>query len=74
MAGRYKKNLIPIGGQNVAIYASPSVSTAFQHVSEDMNIFQGVKLAQLLEAVYPQEKKDGARSAFEQLASKFAEA
>jgi hypothetical protein len=74
MAARTIKNLIPLAGQQIAVYASPSISAAFKHVSDDMNMFKGVKLAQLLEAVYEQGKKDGARKAFEAIEGKFAEA
>lgn len=38
---------------------------AVQALTEDMNLYEGVKFAQILEAVYEQGRKDGARAAFE---------
>jgi hypothetical protein len=38
------------------------------------SLYEGVKLAQILEAVYLQGKKDGAREAFEELDTSVAEA
>jgi hypothetical protein len=74
MAAKYKKNLIPISGTEIAVYASPNVSVAFTAVVEDMNLFKGAKLGLILEAVYTQGKKDGAREAFSTVAGKFSEA
>lgn len=74
MAGKVVKNLIPMKNQTVAVYASPRVSAAFHAVTAKMNLFQGVKLGQLLEAVYLQGKKDGARCAFEEMNRKMLEA
>jgi hypothetical protein len=74
MAAKYKKNLIPMGGETVAVYATPKISSAFAGVTEDMTVYQGVKLVQILEAIYEQGKKDGARLAFEKLGEKIKEA
>lgn len=74
MTARYKKNLIPISGDRIAVYASPELSSAFASVTKGMTLFKGVKLAQLLEAVYEQGKKDGARAAFNTVAGKISEA
>jgi hypothetical protein len=35
----------------------------------DMDLYRGVKLAELLETVYQQGKKDGARTVFEEIDS-----
>jgi hypothetical protein len=74
MRVRYQKNIIPISGDRVAVYASPRISAAFAAVTEGMTLFKGVKLAQILEAVYEQGKKDGARAAFKTVAGKISEA
>ncbi len=74
MAGKYKKNLIPMKKGTVAVYASPRVSEALHEVTADMNVYQGVRLGQLLEAVYEQGKKDGARNAFSAAITKMGEA
>ncbi len=69
MTARYQKNLIPLGDKDIEVYATPKISAAFELVTEDMNLIKGVKLAQVLEAVYEQGKKDGARSAFDALSA-----
>lgn len=51
-------------GSEVKVYVSPRVAEALREVSEDLNLYKGVRLSQVLEAVYNQGKKDGARSAF----------
>ncbi|WP_295639757.1 hypothetical protein [uncultured Methylibium sp.] len=72
--GKNKKNLIPIGDKSIAVYASPRISAAMEIVIEDMNLIKGVKLAQVLEAVYAQGKKDGARAAFDAMHLSFKDA
>lgn len=72
-APRYQKNLIPVQSGHVAVYASPRVSRALHEITEDMTLYHGVRLSQVLEAVYTQGKKDGARTAFEELDKKIRE-
>jgi hypothetical protein len=74
MAGKYKKNLIEIGDKKVAVYATPKLSTALEAITEDMTLYEGVKLQQILEAMYEQGKKDGARSVFDAIHDKMKEA
>lgn len=71
---RNKKNVIPIQNGSVAVYASPRISRALDEITEDMTLYHGVRFTQILEAVYTQGKKDGARSAFEELDKKVKEA
>lgn len=66
-----KKNVIPIRNGHIAVYASPRISTALAEITTDMDLYHGVRLTQILEAVYAQGKKDGARQAFAELESKF---
>src|SRR5690349_620804 len=61
-------------GEEVTIYAGSRVQAALAEVSEDMNLYKGVRLSQLLEAVYEQGKKDGARAAFEVVTNGIADA
>ena len=74
MAGkpRYKKNIVPLSKQNVAVYATPKISAALE-VINDMSLFEGVKMTQLLEAIYEQGKKDGARGAIDAIEVKVQE-
>lgn len=75
MSDRYKKNLIELSDKKtVAVYATRKISTALETVTEDLTLYQGVKLVQLLEAMYEQGKKDGAKTAFDALNEKIKEA
>lgn len=60
---RQVKNVIPLGSQDVAVYATPKIGKALTEITEDMSLYHGVRLAQVLEAVYTQGQKDGARNA-----------
>lgn len=50
-----------------SVYTSPRLAAALEEMVSKASLYEGVKLAQILEAVYLQGKKDGAREAFEQL-------
>lgn len=49
-----------------AVYTSPRVADALEDILAKATVFEGVKIAQILEAVYKQGKKDGARQAFDE--------
>ena len=70
---RNVKNIIPLGSKEVAVYATPRVAKALEEVTEDMTLYHGVRLTQLMEAMYQQGKKDGAREAFSELDDKLKE-
>lgn len=64
MTARYKKNVVKFNDdKKVDVYATPKISHALELIDQ-MSLFEGVKLMQLLEVVYEQGKKDGARNAF----------
>jgi len=55
----------------VAVRASAKTADALEEVSSNLTLYQGVRLAQVVEAVYEQGRKDGAREVidgFDQLA------
>ena len=58
---RYVKTLVPLSKGTVPVYAGVRVAHALSDLTADMDFYKGVRLAQLLEAVYQQGKKDGAR-------------
>jgi hypothetical protein len=58
---RCVKTLVPLSKGSIAVYAGVRVSNALEEVTASMDLYQGVKLTQLFEAVYEQGKKDGAR-------------
>lgn len=63
--GKYVRTDIQLVNEKISVYASPRLAHTFREVAYDMDMYKGVKLSQLLEAVYAQGRKDGARSAFE---------
>ncbi len=58
---RCVKTLVSLSTGNIAVYAGVRVAHALEEVTRKMDLYQGVKLSQLLDAVYSQGKKDGAR-------------
>lgn len=73
-AGKYQRTVIPLKSSSIKVYASPRISEALREVLKDMNVYQGVRFTQILEAVYLQGTKDGARAAFEETDRRLVEA
>jgi hypothetical protein len=74
MAGKYSLTAIPVkGDKTVKVYASPKVGEALRDIVTEMSLYDGVKLTQIIEAVYTQGKKDGARETFDRLDKGVAE-
>jgi hypothetical protein len=70
MAAKYKTTTIELkGGEKVKVYASPKISDALTDITGTMPLYDGVRLMQVLEAVYKQGRKDGARAVFEEIES-----
>ena len=63
---RYMKFDIQLAAGPLRLYASPSVLSALNEVTTDMTLYKGVRLAQVLKAVYEQGRKDGRREVIEQ--------
>lgn len=72
-APKYKKSIVALANKKVSVYASPKISVALDLIGE-MSLYEGVRMIQLLEAVYDQGKKDGARSVFDEIEHKVKEA
>jgi len=64
---RVVRTNISLLNSTVPVYAGTRVARALHEVTLDMDIYRGVRLAELLEAVYDQGKKDGARLTFEKI-------
>jgi hypothetical protein len=56
------------------LYGSARLVEAVQDLVNKMRLYEGVKLAQIMETVYLQGKKDGAREAFENVDKSLAQA
>lgn len=54
-------------GRKIKMYFGTKVAEALEDVTEDMTLYKGVRLSQLLEAVYDQGMKDGVRRVFEEV-------
>ena len=65
----FKTMKVPLTESNVVVYVSPRMSNALAEVTASMTLYQGVRLTQILEVLYHQGMKDGARMAFESLYS-----
>ena len=63
----YRTIHVPIKGSSVAVYTSPRVADALREITQDMSLYKGVRLMQVMEAVYLQGTKDGAATAFAEL-------
>jgi len=71
---RYVATKVPMKNTVVKVYASPKIRQALDEVLNDMPLYKGVRMTEVLESVYNQGKKDGARKAFEATERKMAEA
>jgi hypothetical protein len=64
---KYKATEIALKSGKIRIYASPKLEHAMKEVTSDLTLYKGVRLTEVLDAVYSQGKKDGAREAFDKL-------
>ncbi len=67
----YRTIRVETPNEAIAVYTSARVARAFEELEPSMNLYQGVRLGQLLEAAYRQGKKDGAKAAFEAVEERF---
>lgn len=61
----YKTVKVPLASTELTLRGSTKLVNAVKAMTGDMSLYEGVKFAQILEAVYAQGKKDGARAVFE---------
>ncbi len=67
---KYKKIEVKLPKETLALYAGKKVRDAIQEVTTGMNLYKGVRLGQVMEAVYEQGLKDGRREIIEQFEGK----
>jgi hypothetical protein len=70
----YRTTQLQLKNSTLTIYTSPRLADALEDLAEDMTLYQGVRFGQILEAVYSQGKKDGAREVFEEFDARLTEA
>ena len=63
---RYQKFDIQLTKGPLTLYASPKILSALTEVTTGMTLYEGVRLGQVLKAVYEQGLKDGRREIIEQ--------
>jgi hypothetical protein len=56
---------VPLSDGTVTVYANVKVGNALEELTEDMTLYHGVRLAQVIEAVYAQGIRDGRRQVVE---------
>ncbi len=70
----YRTIQLQLRNSMLTTYTSPRLADALEELADDMTLYQGVRFSQILETVYQQGKKDGAREVFEELEASFTEA
>ena len=63
---RYKKTNVLLSDRKLALYVGAKIHEALAEVTMDMDLYKGVRLGRVLEAVYEQGMKDGRREVVEQ--------
>jgi hypothetical protein len=65
MADRgYRTIKVKLQNTEASVYTSPRVAKALEDILAKATLFEGVRIGQILEAVYKQGTKDGALKAF----------
>ncbi len=68
MADRgYRTIKVQLQNTEASVYTSPRVAKALEDILAATTVYEGVRIAQILEAVYKGGKKAGAREAFNEL-------
>jgi hypothetical protein len=63
----YKTVKVQLVKSELTLRGGQKLVHAAQTLTADMTLYEGVRFAQILEAVYEQGRKDGARRAFEEV-------
>jgi hypothetical protein len=63
----YRTIKVKLQNTEASVYTSPKVAKAMEDILKDATVYEGVKIGQILEAVYKQGAKDGARRAFDEV-------
>lgn len=63
----YKTVTVTLTTSELTLRGGQKLVSAVESMTADMTLYEGVKFHQILEAVYLQGKKDGARAAFDEI-------
>jgi len=58
---RYQKTNVQLPSNELTLYVGSKIRSALQEVTTDMDLYHGVRLGEVMEAVYEQGRKDGRR-------------
>lgn len=62
---KYTKVSVELSSGPLTLYAGSKVTSALKEIIKDMTLYHGVRLAQVMEAVYEQGLKDGRKEIIE---------
>jgi hypothetical protein len=58
---------VDLRGVRTTVYANARVADALRELTDDMTLYHGVRMAQVMEAVYNQGLRDGRRQVFDEV-------
>ena len=64
---RYQKFDVALPAGEVTLYAGTKVRSALDEITRDMTLYHGVRLAEVIEAVYEQGQKEGRKEIIEKM-------
>jgi hypothetical protein len=64
---RYQKVDVDLPSGEITLYVGSKVRCALEEVMKDMDVYHGVRLTEVMEAVYEQGQKDGRREIIEKV-------
>jgi hypothetical protein len=64
---RYVKFDVTLASGEITLYAGPKVKTALLEITADMTLYHGVRLSEVMQAVYEQGQKDGRKEIIEKI-------
>lgn len=68
MAAKKRKTKLRLySGAEVTVYEGSKLQAALTEVTDDITLYKGVRLAMIFEAIYNQGKRDGAKTAFDEV-------
>jgi hypothetical protein len=70
---KYKRLDVGLQSGQLTLYVGQRVREALLEVTTDMDLYRGVRLGQVMEAVYKQGQKDGRKEVIEQFEEKIKE-
>lgn len=66
---KYNKLDVELASGPLTLYASPKILSALNEVTTNMTLYKGVRLAEVMGAVYEQGLRDGRRDVIERFAT-----